>query len=164
MKVGTYNKINEYMTIYHNPSQGHSLIFVQGHSYSIFSNFFSYQKLGRLKPFIWHLYGMLGWKFVQMFRVTWTRWLPGLYMIKKISFFGTQGLMTLKLGIQYWAGIFLANNQRGLFQWKLHFSTNFNTAPYHHLSIEKSPWWWCSEFIGAILKIKQCVCLAQGPF
>ena len=37
--------------------------------------------LGRLKPnFIWSLHGMLGWKFVQTFRVTWPRWLPGPFM------------------------------------------------------------------------------------
>ena len=36
--------------------------------------------LDRLKPnFIWRLHGVLGWIFVQMFRATWTRWLPGPY-------------------------------------------------------------------------------------
>ena len=36
--------------------------------------------LGCLKPnFIWSLNGMLGWKFVQMFRVTWPRLFPNPY-------------------------------------------------------------------------------------
>ena len=37
----------------------------------------------QLKPnFVLSLHGILGWKFVQMFRVTWPRWLPGSYMVK----------------------------------------------------------------------------------
>ena len=39
--------------------QGHSMIFVQGHSDSTFSKFFAQKPLGRLKPnFIWSLHGM----------------------------------------------------------------------------------------------------------
>ena len=38
---------------------------------------------GQLKPnFVLSLHGILGWKVVQMFRVTWPRWLPGSYMVK----------------------------------------------------------------------------------
>ena len=62
------------------------------------------QHLGRLKPnFLWSLHGMLGWKFVQMFRVTWPRWLPSPYMVKtfKMSFFGTKRPMTLKRCIRH---------------------------------------------------------------
>ena len=57
---------------------------IHWHSDSTFSNFFSSKKhLGRLKPnFLWSLSGMLGWKFVQMFRATWPRWLPSPYMVK----------------------------------------------------------------------------------
>ena len=60
--------------------------------------------LGQLKPnFVLSLHGILGWKFVQMFRVTWPRWLPGSYIVKiwkTKSFFGTKKPMILKLGIQ----------------------------------------------------------------
>ena len=72
--------------------------------FNIFRLLFLKKTLGCLKPnFIWSLHGMLGWKFVQIFRVAWPRWLPGPYMVKtlKISFFGTERLMTLKLGIQH---------------------------------------------------------------
>ena len=57
--------------------QGHSLTFIQGHSDSPKTT------LGQLKPnFVLSLHRILGWKFVQMFRVTWPRWLPGSYMVK----------------------------------------------------------------------------------
>ena len=42
--------------------------------------------LGRLKPnFIWSLLGTGERKFVQMIQVTWPRWPPCLYMVKKSS-------------------------------------------------------------------------------
>ena len=70
-----------------------------------FKTSFPKTTLGQLKPnFVLSLHGILGWKFVQMFRVTWLRWLPGSYMVKiwkkKNSFFGTKKPMILKLGIQ----------------------------------------------------------------
>ena len=47
--------------------------------------------LGRLKPnFIWSLHGKLGWKFVQMFWVTWPRWLPGMVKTLKNLLFWNQ--------------------------------------------------------------------------
>ena len=68
----TYSQTNEYMTIYDNQDEGHSLTFVHCHLDSTFSNFFSSKTLN----LIWSLHGMLGWKFVQMLQVTWPRWLP----------------------------------------------------------------------------------------
>ena len=60
--------------------QVHSLTFVQ---IQHFQTYFRQKTLGHLKPnFIWSLHGMLGWKFVEMFQVTWPRWLPGPYMVK----------------------------------------------------------------------------------
>ena len=48
-----------------------------------FKTSFPKTTLGQLKPnFLLSLHGILGWKFVQMFRVTWPRWLPGSYMVK----------------------------------------------------------------------------------
>ena len=48
-----------------------------------FKTSFPKTTLGQLKPnFILSLHGILGWKFVQMFRVTLPRWLPGSYMVK----------------------------------------------------------------------------------
>ena len=45
--------------------------------------FLKKKTLGQLKPnFVLSLHGILEWKFVQMFRVTWPRWLPGSYMVK----------------------------------------------------------------------------------
>ena len=69
-----------------------------------FKTSFPKTTLGHLKPnFVLSLHGILGWKFVQMFRVTWSRWLLGSYMVnvwKKKSFFVTKKPMILKLGIQ----------------------------------------------------------------
>ena len=48
-----------------------------------FQTSFPQKHLSRLKPnFLWSLHWMLGWKFNQMFRVTWPRWLPMPYMVK----------------------------------------------------------------------------------
>ena len=67
-----------------------------------FKTSFPKTTLGQLKPnFVLSRHGILGWKFVQMFRVTWPRWLPGSYVVsEKKSFFGTKKPMILKLGIQ----------------------------------------------------------------
>ena len=68
-----------------------------------FKTSFPKTTLGQLKSnFILSLHGIMGWKFIQMFRVTWLRWLPGSYCknLEKKSFFGTKKPMTLKLGIQ----------------------------------------------------------------
>ena len=84
VKVGTYNQINEYMTIYDNP-RSWSFIDLCPRSlrFSIFRFPFLKKSLACLKPnFIWSLSGMLGWKFVQLFRVTWLRWFPAPYMVK----------------------------------------------------------------------------------
>ena len=57
-----------------------------------------------MKPnFIYVQHGMLGWKFVQMLRVTWPRWLPGPYMVKTFKHFllRSKRWMTFKLGIRY---------------------------------------------------------------
>ena len=63
VNVGTYSQMNEYMPIMITQGQGHSLTFVQGHSDSTFSNFFSSNTLDCLKPnFIWSLHEMLGMK------------------------------------------------------------------------------------------------------
>ena len=66
-----------------------------------FKLLFLHKTLGRLKlNFIRSLHGMLGWKYVQMFRVTWPRWRPGPYMLitfktpSKITFFRTKRPMT----------------------------------------------------------------------
>ena len=82
----TYSQINEYMMIYDNPS---SSSFIDLCPRSLRSNilqllFLKKKKpLGRLTPnFIPNLHGMLGWKCVQMFRVTWPRWRPDPYMVR----------------------------------------------------------------------------------
>ena len=77
VKVGTYSQINEYMMIYDNPRSRWFIDTQIQH----FQTSFPQKHLGRLKPnFRWSLHWILGWKFVQMLRVTWPRWLP--YMIK----------------------------------------------------------------------------------
>ena len=51
-----------------------------------FKTYFPNKILVRLKPnFILSLHGILGWKFIQMFRVTWPWWLPGPYVIKTLK-------------------------------------------------------------------------------
>ena len=61
--------------------QGHSLILVQDHSDSTFSNFFSWDTA---KPdFMWNI--TVGWgneSFFQMAEVIWPRWMPCPYMVK----------------------------------------------------------------------------------
>ena len=48
-----------------------------------FKTSFPKTTLGQLKPnFVLTLHGILEWKFVQMFRVTWPRWFPGSYVVK----------------------------------------------------------------------------------
>ena len=47
---------------------------------------FPLKTIDRLKLyFMLCLHGLLGWKFVQMFRVTRPRWLPGPYMVKTLK-------------------------------------------------------------------------------
>ena len=49
-----------------------------------FQTYFSEKPLGRLKPnLMWRLNGMGEQKFVQIVQVTWPRWLPCPYMVKK---------------------------------------------------------------------------------
>ena len=82
--------------------QGCLLTFIQGHSDS------QLLFLKNSRPFGAKFHMKLPWDFgmkiVQTFRVTWSRWLPGPYMVKNsiISFFRTKRTMTLKLGIQHW--------------------------------------------------------------
>ena len=65
---------------------------------------FPQNPLGHLKPnFIWSLHRMLGWNFIQMFRVILPRWLPGPYIVKtlKLLLLRNQEADDLKLGIQH---------------------------------------------------------------
>ena len=84
VKVGTYSQINVYMTIYDNRwSRSFIDLCPRSLRFNIFKLLFLKKSLGCLKPnFIWSLHGMLGWKYVQMFRVTCPKWCPGPYMIK----------------------------------------------------------------------------------
>ena len=67
IKVGRCSQLNVYMNMYEYQSQGHSLTFVEDHSVSTFSNSFSLEPLGELKPnFVWSLLGMGKQKLVQM--------------------------------------------------------------------------------------------------
>ena len=87
MKVDTYSQIIStwsFMTI---QGQGNSLKFAQGQSDSTFQTFFPKTTQGHLKPnFIWSLHGILRWKFVYTFRVTWPGWLPGPYLVKTFKY------------------------------------------------------------------------------
>ena len=48
-----------------------------------FQTSFPQKPQGHLKPnFIWGLHGMSGWKFIQIFWVTWPKWLKSPYMVK----------------------------------------------------------------------------------
>ena len=67
VKISTYSQINEYMMIYNNP-RTMSIIDTQIQRFQT-----AFHQKTRLKQnFVWNLHGMLGWKFVQMFRVTWS--------------------------------------------------------------------------------------------
>ena len=62
--------------------QGHSFTFVQGHSDSTFSNFFSLETARRIEAkFHAELNGLGERKFVQMFQVTRPIWPPCPYMV-----------------------------------------------------------------------------------
>ena len=85
--------------------QGHSLTFIEDHSASTFSIFFSLETASQLKPnFICSLQTMREWKWAQMIYVAWPRWLPCPFMVKifKKVFSGTERPKTLKLGMQHW--------------------------------------------------------------
>ena len=74
--------IVNYMSTMTTQGQGHSLTL----RFDIFKLLFLKKHLGRLKPnSLWSLHGMLGWKFIQLFRITWPRWLPIPYMVKTLK-------------------------------------------------------------------------------
>ena len=85
----THSQTNEYMTIYGNlRSKSFIDLCPTSLRFNIFKRLYQKKKktLGHLKAnFIWSLHGMLGWKYIQMFWVTWPRWRPGPYMVKTLK-------------------------------------------------------------------------------
>ena len=74
------------MTIFDNPIKVFIDLCPMSLRFNILKPLFLKKALSRLKPnFMWSLHVMLGWKFIQMFRVTWPRWLPGPYMVKNFK-------------------------------------------------------------------------------
>ena len=97
-----YSQINEYIMIYETQPRSMSFTDLCPRSlrFNIFKLLFK-KKKKKKKPFeakfhkkpawdvklnfIKSLHGMLGWKFIQIFWVTWPRWLPGPYMVKTLK-------------------------------------------------------------------------------
>ena len=75
--VGRCSQLNEYMKLYEYQRWSSFTNLGPRSLIQHFQTSFPKKTLGHLKPnFIWSLHGWLCWKFVQMFRVTWPRWLP----------------------------------------------------------------------------------------
>ena len=83
IKVGRYSQINEYMNLLN--IKGNSLTFVQGHSDSTFSNFFSLETARPIEAKFHIVHGIGEWKWVQMVYVTWQRYPPCPYKVKLLK-------------------------------------------------------------------------------
>ena len=100
IKVGRCCQQKEYMKLHEYQSSRSFTDLVPRSSDATFSNFFSLENAGRLKPnFIWSLHGMGERKFVQMVQVKSPIWPPCLYMVKPLNIF-SGSKMTLKVCMQ----------------------------------------------------------------
>ena len=83
INIGKCSQLNKYTNLYEYQSQGHSLTFVEGHSDSTFSNFFSLET-ARLTEAKFHVDPP--WdermKIIQMVYGTWPRWRPCSHIVK----------------------------------------------------------------------------------
>ena len=103
IKVGRISLLDQYMNHYeYQRSRSFSWTLSKVTQIQHFQSSFAQKPLGGLNPnFLWSLLEMWGWKFVQMFQVTWPCPYKLWWKTSKIFFFGTKRPMTLKLGIQH---------------------------------------------------------------
>ena len=112
-----------------------------------FKTSFPKTTLGQLKPnFVFSLYGILGWKFVQMFRITWPRWLPGSYMVK------------------IW-GKNSSSEPRSRWSWNLVYSFGYSsTIKFLQMKTPRKTLGWPCPFYDMVKFVSWCFCMGESLY